>query len=108
MLPNFRKPSVRGTAYEKKWMQAIHSIEFCCLCGVYGVQVSHSNMHRGMSQKSHPAMCAALCPACHFSIDNDKSLSQLERRELHARAINLTHMALIESGALILQWKLAA
>ena len=57
-------------------------------------------MHRGMGQKSAPWLTAALCPACHHACDNGKDLSQLERRELHARAVNLTHDRLIRDGKL--------
>lgn len=81
---------------EKAWFAAVASIESCVLCGQRGVQVSHSNMFRGMGQKSKPWMTAALCPECHNEIDNGKNLSKLERRELHMRAIALTHDALIE------------
>lgn len=91
-----------STAIDRKWFAAVASLESCVLCGQHGVQVSHSNMHRGMGQKSAPWMTAALCPACHGDIDNGKSLTRVERRELHARAINLTHSALISAGRLVL------
>lgn len=87
-------------ATERPWFQAVADLETCVLCNRYGVQVSHSNMHRGMSQKSVPWLTAALCPECHSSIDNGKDLTQLERRELHARAVNLTHDRLIKAGKL--------
>ena len=89
-----------STAVERRWFSAVAELETCVLCGAFGVQVSHSNMHRGMSQKSKPWMCAALCTECHHAIDNGKDLTQTERRELHARAVNLTHARLIESGKL--------
>lgn len=87
-------------AIERKWFSAVASLESCVLCGSYGVQISHSNLHRGMGQKSDPWMTAALCPNCHTEIDNGKQLGRLERRELHARAVNLTHAKLIERGVL--------
>lgn len=91
-----------STAYER-WRDAVHEIEYCVLCHRYGVQWSHSNMLRGKSEKSAPQNTAALCPGCHYDIDNGKELSQLERRELHFRAIVLTHDALIQRGRLVLK-----
>jgi len=87
-------------ATERPWFQAVAELEVCVLCGAFGVQVAHSNMHRGMGQKSAPWLPAALCPACHHACDNGKALSQLDRRELHARAVNLTHDRLIRDGKL--------
>lgn len=92
-----------STANERAWFAAVASLECCVLCGRFGVQVAHSNQHRGMSRKAPPDLTAALCPKCHNDIDNGKDLSQLERRELMARAINLTHHALVERGALVLK-----
>ena len=89
-----------STAEERRWFAAVASLESCVLCGRFGVQVSHANMHRGMGQKSAPWMTAALCISCHHSVDNGKELSRLERRELHSRAVTLTHAALIERGKL--------
>jgi hypothetical protein len=92
-----------STAAERRWYQAVAELETCSLCRAYGVQWSHSNMLRGKSQKSAPHNSAALCEACHFEIDNGRDLSQLERRELHFRAITLTHDRLIEAGRLVLK-----
>jgi len=92
-----------STAIERRWYAAVASLESCVLCHAWGVQVSHSNMHRGMGQKSAPWLTAALCPSCHHACDNGKELSQLERRELHARAVNLTHALLISAGVLTLK-----
>lgn len=78
-------------------------IECCVLCHRYGVQVSHSNMLRGLSQKSAPWNTAALCPDCHIAIDSGKDLTQVERRELHNRAVVLTHAELIKRGLLVLE-----
>lgn len=89
-----------STAAEKRWFEAVASLEHCVLCQRYGVQVSHSNMLRGMGQKSKPYNTAALCPACHHSIDNAKEFDQLQRREMHMRAIVLTHGKLVEAGKL--------
>jgi len=91
------------TAAAKRWFEAVASLESCVLCKRYGVQVSHSNMFRGKSQKADAHNCAALCPQCHHAIDSGRDLSQLERRELHNRAIVLTHDALIRRGRLVLK-----
>ena len=88
------------TAADRRWFAAVASLESCVLCRCYGVQVAHSNEHRGMGQKSASHMTAALCPACHHEIDNGNELSQPERRALMARAIVLTHDALIRNGTL--------
>lgn len=92
-----------SSAAERRWRDAVHEIETCVLCGRFGVQWSHSNMFRGKSEKSAPHNTAAICPSCHHDIDNGRDLSQLERRELHHRAIVLTHDALIRSGRLVLK-----
>lgn len=89
-----------STALERRWFSAVAGLETCSLCGAFGVQVSHSNLHRGMGQKSEPWMTAALCPSCHHEVDNGPHLSRLERREMHARGINVTHARLIKAGKL--------
>ena len=89
-----------STALEKRWYEAVASLECCVLCGTYGIQISHSNQGRGMGQKSPPWETAALCPHDHHEIDNGKELSQAERRALHDRAIVKTHSALIAAGRL--------
>lgn len=91
-----------STAEERRWYEAVASLEFCVLCGRHGVQVAHSNQDRGKSQKSPPWMTAPLCApnGCHHEIDNGKELSQAERRALMDRAIKLTHDALIRAGKL--------
>lgn len=93
------------TAADKRWLQAVASLETCSLCGKWGVQVAHSNQDRGMGQKSAAHMTAALCPEEHHEIDNGKSLSRDERRALMDRAIVITHSRLIESGQLVLKVK---
>jgi 5-methylcytosine-specific restriction endonuclease McrA len=89
-----------STALERKWFEAVASLECCVLCGRHGVQVAHSNEDRGMSQKSKPWNTAALCPTCHHECDNGKGLTQAERRAQMDRAIKRTHDRLIDSGKL--------
>ena len=90
----------RGSAAEKRWFEAVASINQCVLCGTYGVQVAHRNEGRGMGQKSLPCNTAALCPACHHEIDNGHTLSKEERRARMDRAIVLTHEAMAKNGRL--------
>lgn len=92
-----------ATAEEKRWFEAVASLEYCVLCNRYGVQVAHSNQDRGMGQKSPPCCTAAICPTCHGDIDNGSKLSQDERRRLLDRAIVLTHLALWQAGRLVLK-----
>jgi hypothetical protein len=89
-----------STAAERKWFEAVASLETCSLCGVYGIQVAHSNRDRGLGQKSAPWLTAALCPPEHYEIDNGKNLSRDERRALMDRAIVITHDRLIKAGKL--------
>ncbi|TPG50172.1 hypothetical protein EAH75_01355 [Rhodanobacter glycinis] len=94
-----------STAADRKWFQAVASLETCSLCGKWGVQVAHSNIDRGMSQKSACHMTAALCPECHHEIDNGHLLDRAERRAQMDRAIVLTHSRLIDAGQLVLKVK---
>lgn len=91
------------TAADRRWFEATASLESCVLCGTHGVQVAHSNQDRGMGQKAAAHMTAALCPACHHDIDNGAVLEQSTRRLMMARAILLTHDALIRRGRLVLR-----
>lgn len=88
------------TPLERKWFAAVAGVESCVLCGRHGVQVAHRNEGRGMGRKSDPWMTAALCPECHYEIDNGKTLLQAERRARMDRAIVLTHARLILAGKL--------
>jgi len=89
-----------STAEERRWFKAVAELSTCCLCGAYGVQVAHSNVDRGMGQKSSPWNTAALCPACHHEIDNGRLLSREERRSRMDLAIKRTHDRLISAGRL--------
>lgn len=87
-------------AEEKRWREAVVSLEYCVLCGRYGVEWSHSNQSRGMSQKADPCDTAALCGVCHYAIDNGKDMTQAERRAQHDLAIRRTHNRLYLTGRL--------
>ena len=90
-------------AADRRWFEAVASIECCVLCGQHGVQVAHSNRDRGMGQKSAAHLTAALFPEHHHEIDNGKNLAREERRAQMDRAIVLTHDALIRAGRLVLK-----
>lgn len=82
----------------KKWLQAVRDIECCVLCGCYGVQVAHRNEGKGMGIKVDDCLTAALCPCCHYRLDNGKDMSRCERRAEMDRAIVLTLNKLVNSG----------
>lgn len=92
-----------STAAERRWYEAVASLEYCVLCRGYGVQVAHSNEDRGKGQKSNPWNTAALCPSCHHEIDNGRSLALEHRRASMDRAIKRTHDQLIRAGKLVLR-----
>lgn len=84
-----------------QWLAAVHKIENCVRCGVYGIQAAHMNEGKGMGQKTDDCLTAALCPKCHHEIDNGKTLSREERREILRKAVldtlvQLARMGLIE------------
>ena len=91
------------SAKDKAWFAAVAGLEYCRLCGAFGVQVAHRNEGRGLSQKSAAHLTAALCPSCHHEIDNGRTLDRSERRARMDRAIVLTHDALIRAGKLKLE-----
>ena len=78
----------------RQWLSNVHEIENCVLCGAWGIQAAHSNQHRGRGQKASDALTAALCPTCHYEIDNGQHLSREERRARMNEAIVLTLDAL--------------
>lgn len=85
----------------ERWLRAVRSLEYCVRCGAYGVQAAHINLGKGMGKKVDDCLTAALCPQCHHEIDNGKSLSRDERRELLRQAaldtlVQLARMGLIE------------
>lgn len=87
------------TTAQRKYWDFVGSLS-CQLCGAYGVQISHSNQRRGLGQKSAWWDVAALCPQCHYEIDNGKNLSQWERRAQHDFAVCKTFGAAMREGIL--------
>lgn len=83
----------------KKWLDAVKSIEFCVLCRRYcQTQPAHRNEDKGMAMKTDDCACAALCNQCHYQIDNGKELTREERRILLDKAIVLTVIQLARCG----------
>lgn len=89
-----------SSALEKRWYEAVGSIEHCVLCGGVGEQIAHRNEGKGMGLKTKPWMTARLCRADHEEIDSGRHLDRSERRARMDRAITLTHDLLITSGRL--------
>lgn len=82
----------------RKWLQAVRDLEYCVLCGKYGVQAAHRNEGKGTGIKTDDCLTAALCPECHERIDNGKDLTREERRVEMDRAIILTVQRLARNG----------
>jgi len=89
-----------STSLEKRWYEAMSSIDHCVLCGINIYQIAHRNEGKGMGMKTAPWMTAPICPEEHMAIDNGKDLTRDERRALMDRAIVLAHDALIRAGKL--------
>lgn len=88
----------------RQWLAAVLQIENCVLCGAYDVQAAHLNEGKGMSQKTDDCLCAALCPKCHHELDNGKTYTRDERREILRKAAldtiaQLARMGLIKVAA---------
>ena len=98
MLPNESYLPSRTPYRSRAWLAAVHEIESCVLCGAYGVQAAHSNQDRGGGQKASDCLTAALCPECHYDVDNGRRLSREERRARLDRAIVLTIDQLARRG----------
>ncbi|CAI1527212.1 Protein of uncharacterised function (DUF1364) [Serratia quinivorans] len=94
---------MRNTYRNKKWLAAVGQIEQCVLCGKWGIQVAHRNESKGMGMKADDCATAALCVECHHEIDNGKTLSRDERRQLMDRAIVLTVIQIARRGLVVPQ-----
>lgn len=92
---------MRNTYRNKKWLAAVGQIEQCVLCGNWGIQVAHRNELKGMGMKTDDCATAALCVECHHEIDNGKTLSRDERRQLMDRAIVLTVIQIARRGLVV-------
>lgn len=88
------------TFRSEKWLKAVRSIEYCVLCGAHGIQTAHRNEGKGIGIKTDDCLTAALCPSCHFAIDNGNNMKQEERRREMDKAIILTLRELARNGKL--------
>lgn len=96
--PMKRRPRP-STPAERAWYAKVHRIENCVLCGRYGIQVAHRNEGAGMGRKvAAEGNCAALCPICHYYIDDGPAVELSERRALMNKAINETNFLLEMMG----------
>ena len=70
----------------------------CQCCGRLSETVcaAHRNEGKGMGIKVSDALVAAMCSTCHFELDNGKSLTKEERRDMWNRAFIGTMKYLIE------------
>lgn len=75
--------------------------ELCCQsCGTEGTQAAHSNWGGGKGRgiKANDNLIAALCPTCHFQIDQGAVLSREQRKNLWVAAHYRTVRQLCMSG----------
>lgn len=73
----------------------------CQSCGSpYYVQAAHTNWGGGKGRgiKADDNLVAALCMACHYEIDQGKSLSREERQKKWEAAHKSTVQTLLERG----------
>ena len=84
------------THRSEAWRRAVASLD-CVLCGAHGTQAAHRNEGKGMGRKTDDCLTAALCPACHTSMDQGKAY-RWEKRLAMDRAILLTLIQLARRG----------
>jgi len=89
---------LKTPADAKDWYAAVASLESCVRCGAFGVQIAHRNEGKMLGKKVPPHLVAALCPSCHFSIDQGRELSRAERRAEMNAAIVATFDLLVQRG----------
>ena len=83
-----------------KLLKAVASLP-CQECGKEGTQAAHANWSwsgKGMGIKAHDMYVAALCPECHYILDQGKDLAKWEREELWMRAWRKTMFELFDRG----------
>lgn len=85
---------------DPKWLDAVHEIEQCVLCGTWGIQAAHRNQGKGMGEKVDDCLTAAICPSCHHLIDNDHAMDREQRRAYLDHAILLTIAELARRGVI--------
>lgn len=90
-----KHPYVRS----KKLLQLVAGLD-CQNCGSgHMVQASHTNWGHGKGRgiKADDNAIAALCLKCHYEIDQGKTLSREERKEMWKRAHRRTVEALLST-----------
>jgi hypothetical protein len=88
-------------AYRNPKLLAAVRLLPCVNCGVVGTQAAHSNQIQhgsGTAIKSGDNYCMALCPKCHFSLDNGNVLTKAERRLMTFEGIAESYARLMEKG----------
>jgi hypothetical protein len=92
---------MRSSVYRNpKLLKAVASLA-CQECGKEGTQAAHANWSwsgKGMGIKAHDMYVAALCPECHYALDQGKDMQKWEREELWLRAWRKTIYELFERG----------
>jgi hypothetical protein len=66
-----------------KLLKAVASLP-CQECGKEGTQAAHANWSwsgKGMGIKAHDMYVAALCPECHYALDQGKDMQKWERED---------------------------
>lgn len=86
----------------KKLLKLAQHAPHCMCCGKYNtgdVVAAHSNWHgKGMGIKCSDALVAFMCQTCHTDLDNGKTLSREQRKEMWLSAYLKTMQWIIESG----------
>lgn len=84
----------------KKLLELARVAPKCFCCGKDNdetVVAAHRNESKGMGCKASDAGIAFLCHACHFEIDNGKSMTREQRRAEMNAAISWTLQWVIEN-----------
>jgi len=96
-LIGFPKPL---TFRSEKLRRAVAELP-CVCCGRVGeTQAAHSNLGKGMAIKASDARIAALCTACHHTLDQGGTMSKEQRRAFEDEMIAKTYVLLMEGGKL--------
>lgn len=87
-----------------KLLRAIGELA-CAHCGTDNgtVVAAHRNEGKGMGIKVSDALVAPLCYSCHVELDQGRSMTRDERRDMWDRAYIKTMAGLIEAGKLVLR-----
>lgn len=89
--------------YRNRALLAIVHELSCVNCGKSGVQASHANLAifgKGGSRKASDAAIMALCLACHYELDQGKTMTKAQRWDFQMECIAKTLVQLLECGLL--------